>query len=77
VDAVALDAEGLADMGEVEVVVERCGGPDAARFDAAVGVLGSMLEGRCATLRERQAQIGEQGRLIVFDGEDVMGVAPV
>ena len=36
----ALDEEGLADMGEGEVIVECCGGPDGAAFDASVAKLG-------------------------------------
>ena len=36
----AFDEEGLADMGEGEVIVECCGGPDGAAFDASVAKLG-------------------------------------
>ena len=36
VDAFALAHEGLADMGEIQVLVEHCGCPDFAGFDAAV-----------------------------------------
>ena len=36
VDAFPLDHEGLADMGEIQVLVERRGRPDFAGFDAAV-----------------------------------------
>jgi len=35
-DDLTLDQEDLADMGEVEVVVEPAGAPDAARLDAAM-----------------------------------------
>ena len=73
VDDVALDAEGLADAWEVKVVVERRGGPDAPGLDAAMSALGSLLELRCAGLRKGEAQVGEQIRLVVLDGEDVGG----
>ena len=40
----ALDEEGLADMGEGEVIVECRGGPDGAAFDASVAKLGPFPE---------------------------------
>jgi hypothetical protein len=74
VDGRALNREDLADAGKVEVVVEAGGGPDRALFDAAMGQGERLAEvGRAAAL-EDQADILTQGRLVVFDGEDVMGV---
>ena len=42
----AFDEEGLADLGEVEVIVEFRGGPDGAAFDAAMAKLGFSLGSR-------------------------------
>ena len=40
VGGVALDAEDLADVGEVQIIVEFGAGPDLADFQAAVGLIG-------------------------------------
>lgn len=74
VDHVALDEKGLADAGEVEVVVEGGGGPDGAAFQAPMreGVLFTVL--RLCALLEGELQVGEQIGLIAFDGEQVMGL---
>ena len=72
-DALAFDEEGLSHMGEVQIVVEPRGGPDRARFQT------SMIEGERLTEVgftagfEQQADIGQQGRLVVFGGEQVVG----
>ena len=66
--------EGVADARKSEVVVAAGGGPDRALFDAAMGQGGRLAKvGRRATL-EDQADIRQQGRLVVFDGEDIVGV---
>jgi hypothetical protein len=56
---VALDGEGLADTGKLQIVVEARGGPDRAALDAAMGQDGRLTEvGLSVLLREEQAQIG-------------------
>jgi hypothetical protein len=60
--------------GKFEVVVEASGGPDRALLDATMRQGGWLAEvGPAATL-EDQADIFAQGRLVVFNGEDVVGV---
>ena len=67
----------MADTGEVGVVIEGGGGPDGALLDASVGEGGRLLEVRCVFRLgdELQGDIEQQGRLVVLDGEEVMGVA--
>ena len=72
----AFDDVGLADARKSEVVVEVGGGPDRALFKAAMGQGGRLAEvGLCAVaVLDDRADIRQQGRLVVFDGEDVLGV---
>ncbi len=74
-NALAFDGEHLADARKVEVVVEAGGGPDRALLDATMGQGGRLAEVGLTALGEDQADIGVQGRLVVFDGEDVVGAA--
>ncbi len=72
---VALDEKGLSDTGKIQIVVQAGGGPDRAALDAAMARGGRLAEvGLTVLLREEQAKIGVQVRLIIFDGEDVVGV---
>ena len=73
-DGVALDDEGVADTGKIEVVVEAGGRPDRALFDAAMGQGGRLAEVGLTATREEQADIRVECRLVVFDGEDVVGI---
>ena len=66
-DALALDNEGLSDVGEVEIVVEPGGGPDRARFQTPVIEGERLAEVRLAAGLEEQADVGQQGRLVVFE----------
>ena len=68
------DHEDLANAGKVEEVVEAGGGPDRALFDAAMGQGERLAEVGLAAALEDQADVFAQGRLVVFDGEDVVGV---
>ena len=68
------DEEDLGEAGEVEIVVEAGGGPDCARLDASMGEVGRFLEvGHPARGEQQPDRVSEPG-LIVFDGEDVVGV---
>ena len=70
-----LDEEGLAHVGKVEIVIEFGGGPDFARFQAAV-IGGRLLdEVRLAPVLEVELQVREQSGLVAFDGEIVMRLA--
>lgn len=75
VDDFALDDERLADAGEVEVAVEGGGGPDGPALQAAMGEGGLFPEVGFTAFGESHLDVGPQGRLIVFDGEEVVGVA--
>jgi hypothetical protein len=70
----SFDGKGLADMREVEIVVEFGGGPDLTSFDAAV--IGRVVfdEQRLFAIVKEQDQIIEERGLIGFDGEVVVGV---
>jgi hypothetical protein len=73
---VALNEDGLADTGKIQLVVQAVGGPDRTALDAAMAWGEGLAEvGLSAPLREEQAKIGVQVRLVVFDGEDIVGVA--
>ena len=73
----APEHEGLADAGEVDVRVEGGGGRDGALLDATVREGGRFLEvwSPVGLGGELQGDIEQQGRLVVLDGEEVMGVA--
>jgi hypothetical protein len=75
VDALALDGDDLADVGEVEVVVECGGGPDGARFQAPVLQAQRFAEVRLAARGEVQADVGGQGGLMVLGDEQRVGAA--
>ncbi|WP_217633666.1 hypothetical protein [Thiocapsa roseopersicina] len=62
--------------GKIQVVVEDGGGPDRTLLDATMAQGGRLAEvGLIAPLLEEQAKIGLQVRLVVFDGEDIVGAA--
>ena len=67
----------MSDAGEVDVVIEGGGGPDGALLDASVCEGGRLLEVGCACCLggELEGDIEQQCRLVVLDGEEVMGVA--
>ena len=71
----ALDEEGLADVGEGEVIVECRGGPDGAAFDASVAKLGPFLEVGFAAFLEVDVEVGQQVGPIALDGEQVVRAA--
>jgi hypothetical protein len=72
----ALDEEGLAETGKIQVIVQAGGGPDRAALDATMARGGRLAEvGLTAPRREEQADIGVQVRLVVFDGKDIVGAA--
>lgn len=74
-DGVSLDGEDLSDLGEVQIVVERGGGPDGAAFQAPVLQGGRLAEVRCAALGEVQADVGGERWLVVLGDEQVVGAA--
>ena len=57
VDAFPLDYEGLADMGKIQLLVERCGCPDFAGFDTAVIGRGGVDKIRFLPVLEEQGNI--------------------
>ena len=67
-----LDEEGLADMGEGEVIVECRGGPDGAAFDASVGEVELLAEVGFGAFSEVEFEVGQQVGPIALDGEQVM-----
>ena len=71
----ALDEEGLADVGEVQLAVEPGGGPDGAAFDAAVLEDGGLAEVGLGAVGEEHPEVVEQGRLVVLGGEHEVGAA--
>jgi len=60
VEALALDEKDLADMGEVQVVVEGGTGPDVARLNAPVFQRRTFHEVRLLSPREMEGDILEQ-----------------
>jgi len=74
-DGGPFDGEGLADIGEVKIVVEFGGGPDFTAFDAAV--VGRVVHDKVGlfSILKHQRHIVKQGGLIGFDGEVVVGLA--
>ena len=74
-DRVPFDGEDLSDVGKVEIVVQRGGGPDGAAFDAAMLQGGWLAAVRRTARGEVQADIRAERRLIVLRDEQVMGVA--
>lgn len=74
-DGVPFDGEDLSDVGKVEIVVQRGGGPDGAAFDAAMLQGGWLAAVRRTARGEVQADIRAERRLIVLRDEQVMGVA--
>jgi len=70
----SLNQEGLLHVGEVEVGVEIGGGPDFSSFDPAM--IGGIISNEVGLLSilEIQLDILEEGGLIAFDGEVVMGL---
>lgn len=71
-DALAFDGEGLSDVGEVEVVVQRCGDPDPAVLDTSVFEGGLVNEIRLLSMLEMQGDILKELGLVGFDGEVVV-----
>jgi hypothetical protein len=69
VEALALDDEGLPDMGEVEVPVEGRGGPDPAGFDPAVVRRRGLDEIGLLALLEGADEVVQQEGVVRFDGD--------
>ena len=71
----SFDGKSLADIGEVEIIVEGGGGPDISSFDASV--VGRVVHHEVGlfSVLKHQSQILKQRGLIGFDGEVVVGVA--
>ena len=69
------DYERLSHMGEVEVVVQRSGGPDLSGLDSSVvrGIMRNII-GVPAVLEVKHDALKQFG-LVPFDGEVVMGFA--
>ena len=75
VDAQTFDGEDLSDVREVQVVVQRRGGPNRTRLQTPVRERNRFAEIRRTAAFEEQADVGQQSRLIGFDREQVMGTA--
>jgi hypothetical protein len=67
-----LDDEDLTDSGEVEITVQRRGGPNGTAFDAPMLQGGWLAEIRFTAIGEMQADIGGQGWLVVLGDEQIM-----
>lgn len=74
-ERVPFDGEDLSDVGKVEVVVQRGGGPDGAAFDPAMLQGGWLAAVRRTARGEVPADIRAERRLMVLRDEQVMGVA--
>jgi hypothetical protein len=73
IGARALDAEGLRQVREIAVADQVRTGPDTTRFDAPVALSVSV----CGGGKRFQVEVGDvllEGRLIVFDREEVIGL---
>jgi hypothetical protein len=76
VDGDALDPEGLSHMREVQVVIERGGNPDVARFDATmVGTIESAVIRFAIQVIKMETDRFEQLLLVAFDRKVIVGVA--
>ena len=71
-DRLALDEPALADMWEVEVIVERGRAPDASCFDATMSQLRRLGKVGRAARDEKKSDVVLKGRLVAFDGEMVV-----
>lgn len=72
IDCLALDEPALADMREVEVIVECGGAPDTSCFDATMGQLPRLSKVRRTARGEKKSDVVLKGRLVAFDGEMVV-----
>ncbi len=73
VDRFPFDHERLTDVREVEIGVERGGGPNPSGLDASVFVIDGHSIGLLAPV-EVEHKVLEQAGLVAFDGEVVMRV---
>ena len=76
IDAIAFNKEALANVREVEVIVQFARAPDAALFDAPVGQGRLFGEVRCATLPEVQLNGLLKRRLVALDREMIVRALP-
>ena len=77
VDRFPFDDEGLSDVGEVEVAVERGGGPDRSGFDPPMLGRGVLDELRFVSVLEEAGDIVKQCWLVAFDsGSALVGPRP-
>ncbi len=72
---VPLDEKGLADVREVEIVVQLGRGPDLSGFQASVIGSRRLDEIRLAPMLEVEFQVFQKCRLVPFDGEIIMRLA--
>ena len=72
VDALAFDQEGLADVGEVEVIVQCGGRPDPSSLDASVRNGRAVNEIRVLSILEMEDDVVQEIGLVAFDGEVIM-----
>ena len=75
VDRLPLDGEGLANGRKIQIAIERGSGPNGARAHPSVREGEGFAEVRWpAVVLEVCADVVEQGWLIVFGGEHIVGV---
>jgi len=74
IDRPTLDQTDLADAGKIEGVIEARGGPGKTLFDASMSQGGWLVEVGLSALLKDEADILAQRRMVVFDGEDVVGL---
>jgi hypothetical protein len=75
VDGFTLDHEDLADVGEVDVGIERRTAPNAPRLNAAVIGRVDVDEVGATVVLEQRRDIALQRRLVTLGGEVIMGLS--
>ena len=74
IDELAFNGEGLSDVREAKVVVELGCGPDFSDFDSSMVGRGTLDESRLFAIFEPESDVFEEGALVSFDGEMIMGM---
>lgn len=73
-DRIPFDDESLADVREIEVGVELGGGPDFSCVDSAMLEWSVVDMVGFLAILEEELEIFEEGGLVAFDGEEVVGL---
>ena len=76
VDSLAFDHVGLADMGKLQIAIQRGGGPNSSRLDSALFAGRGFDEIRGLPSAEVKRDVLLELGLVAFDGEVVVGPTP-